>query len=120
MMVNAKISTDHETIGTRNSEQAEVDRLERNAFYTVASVFALGSLMAGLRANTEIITTVLPFLILAIFFVICIPMAPLWMSTVDPVQTIKHKHVKSIIVIYGMSFMVTALAVLLSEMGLKL
>ena len=118
LVANAIISSKNETIGTYGAERAEIDRLERNAFYTVAGLFALGSLLSSLmtRLNSNLVMIVSPFLILVIFFVICVSMAPLWMSTVDPIQTIKYKHVKTVMITYGSGFMVTALAILFTEM----
>lgn len=120
LMVNAAVSTRDETIGSYAAEKSEMDRLERNAFYTVAALFAMGSLLAAIRTNTEVIATVFPFLILVIFLVICTTMAPMWVSTVDPMQTIKHKHIKTVFILYGMGFMVTAMVILFVAMVAKI
>jgi hypothetical protein len=120
LTLNGWISTRDETIGSYAAEKSEMDRLERNAFYTVAALFAMGSLMASIQTNVAVIATVFPFLIMVIFLVICTTMAPLWLSTVDAIQTIRHKHIKTVLICYGMGFMVTALCILFVAMARKI
>lgn len=97
-----------ETVGTYPAEKAEADRLGRDAFYLVAAVFSVATVMTGLQR--DVVSTVLPLLMLAVLFGIIFVLCPVWVSTVDPEPTILLKHVRTVFVIYGIGFLVAALA----------
>lgn len=110
LLLGANIFTaQFETIGTYPAERQEVDRVERNAFYLVAGIFAFSGMFAGLERST--IKVVLPFLMMTVFFAICMCLSPVWLSTVDAEHSIYAKHIKTVFMSYAVGFIVTALSV---------
>ena len=98
-----------ETIGVYSVERAEMAQLERNSFSIVAAMFALGSVLTAVRR--EVVSEVLPLLMITVLFAVVLVMAPVWTSTVDSRETIRHKHIKSVLMVYGLGFMTAAISV---------
>lgn len=102
-----------ETISTYEAEVSELRSLEGNAFYISAALFAFGSVVVAVQDEHASVRRLLPVLMATLFFTVCVVLAPVWNSTVFPVDTIKEKHVKSVAAIYGLALMATVLAVIL-------
>ena len=96
-----------ETIGTYAVERNEADGLGRDAFYLVAAVFSLATVLLGM--NKDKLRPILPMLLLAVFFGIIMVMTPVWVSTTDPVPTILLKHIRTVFMLCGVGFLTVAM-----------
>lgn len=99
-----------ETIGTYEVENAELRSLEGNSFYVSAALFAFGSFIMAVPAEAVTVRRALPLLMLCLFATVCVVLAPVWTSTVDPIDTIKTKHIKTVSTIYGIALLTATLA----------
>jgi len=96
-----------ETIGSYGHEKAEASALGRDAFYLVAAVFSLTTMMHAMQP--ALVRSLLPKLMLAVFFGIVMVLAPVWVSTVESTPTIMVKHIKTAFMLCGMGFLTMAL-----------
>ena len=97
-----------ETIGTYAAEREEMNLVERNSFNVVAALFAFGSLLSGIQRDK--VKSILPFMMLSLFFGVVLPMVPVSLSTVEGTETIIHKHIKSAMLIMALAFMTAAIS----------
>lgn len=107
LCVNAWLSTE-ETIGHYSNEKAEAHELDRNSFYIVASLFTFSQLLAAHQGNS--VREALPFIMAGLFFSVFMVLTPTWVSTIDPKQTIRLKHTKTVFTIWGIGFIVSILS----------
>lgn len=102
-----------ESVGDYAVEISEFDRLQRNSFYLVASLFSFATIlntMSNTGSSSKSISHVVPLLIMVLFFSGACVLSPVWVSTTDPRPTIYMKHIKTVCSIIGQGFMVAALA----------
>lgn len=106
---NAYVAAREERQLDTASELEELNRQERNAFYVAASIFSLGSLLVASNRGKSV-EMVMPLLMGVMLTVICVTMAPVWLT--DPAKMIRLKHVRGALVCMGMGFLVSALMVI--------
>ena len=110
LSLNLGIASTQETIGDYANEKAEYEELGRTSFYLVAAIFAFGQVLLDL--NKKVVRSVLPLLMLVVFFSVALVLPVIWVATTDAKQTIYLKHTKTVFSSYGFSFMVCVLAII--------
>lgn len=109
LLINA-VTAQQETIGDYASERNESIGLDRNAFYIIGTILTFSSLIKDHRG--EEVRGLLPLIMAGIFFAVINVLAPVWVSTTDPRETIYLKHVRTVSMLWGMGFVVATLALL--------
>ena len=114
LLLNAGMAW-RETIGSVAAERVAAQTLGRDAFYLVAAVMSLGGIILHLSRDT--VYAALPFIMLAILFGMILPLSPVWVSTVDGVETIMLKHARTVSLSCGIGLLITAITLIINQRG---